>query len=159
MNTPTNISLPSVGQMKAAIGIYLSLAYPDGQVPEVVRQRQVPFLAASDADRVQPPWFEASQSDHQMLYRLRLGQKSYPHMKISLMPAPNATGYLFFADAHDSHLHAPIDSPDYAFLATLRKSNAELAATIEKAWTDAGIPTFRSYLRDSLNQRRKQENS
>lgn len=157
MSGKPSIPLPNAGQLKRAMRIYLALAYPAGNLPEVVGQRQQPVLAAPDDLPIQPEWFEVSQCDEGTMYRLRLGQEKYPHMKISLMPSPDATGYLYFADAHDSHLHAPTDSPDYAFLVSLRKSNSSLASAIEKAWTAEGLPTFLGFLRDSLNARRSHE--
>ncbi len=145
-----SIPLPTAGQLKSAIKIYLALAYPDGRLPPAVEQRRSPVLATPDSNLIEPSWFETSVSEGQTLYRLRLGQKDYPHMKISLMPSPDSSGYLFFADAHDSHLHAPAGSPDDAFLIALRKSNSALASEIEKAWAANGLPTFRGYLKDSL---------
>ncbi len=154
MSGKPSIPLPSAGELKRAMSIYLALAYPSGNLPEVVRQRQKPVLAAPDEMPIMPEWFEVSQCDEGAMYRLRLGQEKYPHMKISLMPSPDGTGYLYFADAHDSHLHAPTDSPDYPLLVSLRKSNSALASAIEKAWTAEGLPTFLGFLRNSLNARR-----
>lgn len=157
MTGKPSIPLPAAGQLKRAIGIYLSLAYPAGNLPQVVHQRQKPILAASDDMPVMPEWFEVTNCEEGIMYRLRLGQEKYPHMKISLMPSPDGSGYLYFADAHDSHLHAPMDSPDYPLLVSLRKSNSALASAIEKAWTADGLPTFRGFLRDSLDARRSHD--
>jgi hypothetical protein len=142
--------LPLAGQLKKAIGIYLRLAYPGGPAPDFVTARVKPVLAAAQDQPSDPAWFETARKQERAVYRLRLGQKDYPHMKLSIEEAPDGSCYLYFADAHDSHLYAPEGSPDAQGLALVRKSNAQLVTQIETAWTQENLPTFRGYLRQSL---------
>jgi hypothetical protein len=62
--------------------------------------------------------------------------------------------FLLRADAHDQHLHAPPNSPDAAWLASLRQSNKNLTEKIESLWSAAGLPTFKDYLRSQLAARK-----
>ncbi len=145
--------LPHVQIIKQAIAIYLPLAYGEGKVPEVVRGRIAPILASPDSDRIKLEWFEPADKDGRAVYRLRLGQVAYPHMKLNVEESPDGTGYLILADAHDTHLLAPETSPDAKFLSELRKNNAALVEKIQAAWTQAGLPTFRNYFRAAMERR------
>ena len=146
-------TLPQVHILKKAIDIYLPLAYPAGHIPDVVQARIAPVTASADSDFIKPEWFEPADKDGRAVYRLRLGQVAYPHMKLSIEESPDGTGYLLLADAHDIHLLAPENSPDAAFLSELRKNNAALVEKIQTAWTDAGLPTFRNYFRAAMERR------
>ncbi len=75
MSGKPSVPLPMAGQLKHAMGIYLALAYPSGNPPEVVRQRQKPVLAAPDDLPIMPEWFEVSECEEGVMYRLRLGQE------------------------------------------------------------------------------------
>ncbi len=145
--------LPQVHILKKAIDIYLPLAYPTGNIPEVVQARIAPVIASADSDVIKPEWFEPADKDGRAVYRLRLGQAAYPHMKLNVEESPDASGYLLLADAHDNHLMAPETSPDAKFLSELRKNNAELVEKIQSAWTQAGLPTFRNYFRAMMERR------
>ncbi|HTV47374.1 MAG TPA: hypothetical protein VMG59_02915 [Phycisphaerae bacterium] len=148
------LPLPKAGEIKKAVQIYLRLAYPDGPAPDFVLARISPILAAPEDLPASPAWFEIAPKEDCNVYRLRLGQKAYPHMKLALEEAPDASGHLYSADAHDSHLYAPAGSPDERGLMELRKANAQLVTTIEKAWAQENIPTFRGYLRRALEKKK-----
>ncbi|MGC8624015.1 MAG: hypothetical protein ACP5I8_03720 [Phycisphaerae bacterium] len=146
-------TLPPVHIIKKAIEIYLPLAYPSGQIPEVVKSRMAPIMAAADTVAIEPAWFEVGDKDGRTIYRLRLGQVGYPHMKLSIEESPDGTGYLLLADAHDQHLMVSAHSPDAKYLAELQKNNATLVEKIHLAWTQAGLPTFRNYFRAAMERR------
>lgn len=133
--------------------IYLPLAYPSGQIPDVVKARIAPVAGSADGDPINPEWFEPADKDGRAVYRLRLGHAAYPHMKLSVEESPDGKGYLLLADAHDNHLMAPETSPDAKLLSELRKNNAELVEKIQSAWTQAGLPTFRNYFRAAMERR------
>ncbi|MGC8540405.1 MAG: hypothetical protein ACP5QA_07215 [Phycisphaerae bacterium] len=145
--------LPQVHIVKKAIEIYLPLAYGSGKIPDVVESRIAPILASADSDPIKPEWFEPAEKDGRAVYRLRLGQVAYPHMKLNVEESPDGTGYLLLADAHDTHLMAPETSPDARFLSELRKNNAALVEKIQAAWTQAGLPTFRAYFCAAMERR------
>jgi hypothetical protein len=71
-------------------------------------------------------------------------------------PAPGASGgdCLLRVDAHDRHLHAAENSPDAAWLASIRASNKDLGERIEAAWSAARLPTFKDFLRRQLEARK-----
>ncbi len=141
---------PPLPELHKSISIYLRHAYPSGALPALVQARASKLLGADSKAAAQ-----ASFEKDGARYVLRLGQQAYPFMKLVLEPAPGDATLLFRADAHDSHLHAPPDSPDAAQLAHLRTINQTLVEAIEQEWACAGLPTFRSFLRDRIAARRR----
>ena len=141
-----------------AMDLYLRVAYPTG-VPQVIAQRIGPVQALPDLGEVPLDLLERSVPDAATSYALRLGQPLYPHMKLVVDPIPAGTcrgqDFLMRVDVHDLHLHAPAGSPDAAWLASLRQSNNELKEHIEAAWTAAGLPSFKEFLRQQLDERKR----
>ena len=90
-------------------------------------------------------------------FAIRLGNSAYPHMKLRLSRPPADPDYLFLVDSHDGFLTAPPDSADRAALEQLKRHNAALAETIAAAWTQAGLPTERNYLRRKIRQARERK--
>ncbi len=145
-------SLPTVTQLRQAVRIFIEHAYKDAAVPPAVTQRVSPFDAVPDDAPVQPQWFETQLQNNHTSYVLRLGHRTYPHMKLVLEESPDGTGYFFRADSHDRHLHAPQGSADAKALEELRRVNLHLVETIEHAWAKVQIPTFREYLRQAVER-------
>lgn len=145
-------SLPNVAQLRQAVSIFVEHAYKDAAIPPAVTQRVAPLEAAADEVPVQPQWFETQLQNNRTSYVLRLGHRTYPHMKLVLEESPDGTGYFFRADAHDRHLHAPQGSADAKALEELRRVNLLLVETIEHAWAKVRIPTFRQYLRQAVER-------
>ena len=133
------------------------MAYP-GVVPPAVQARLAFLESMAGMGSIPEECFEVmpeSQAGGANCrgFALRLGQPTYPHMKLVIEACPRG-GVLFRADAHDAHLHAPAGSPDEAPLAALRARNKQLTEQIEVAWMAAGLPTFRGFLREELARRR-----
>jgi hypothetical protein len=87
-------------------------------------------------------------------YSLRLGNKLYPHMKLTIEAAPDESQFLFRADTHDGHVCPPSSSREYPQFQKLMEHNQNLAEAIDRAWAQDGIATFKTYLRDDLARRR-----
>lgn len=162
--------------LRQALDLYLQTAYPQG-APLDLQNRLAPLRDLPPDAVVPMTLFEQSVPNSAASFALRLGQPLYPHMKLVIDPcpassqstataasceptavvsSPNCRGYDFLlrADAHDQHLHAPPNSPDAAWLASLRQSNKALTEKIESLWSAAGLPTFKDYLRSQLAARR-----
>lgn len=149
-------SLPNVTQLRKAVEIFLHHAYCGGDIPPSVCQKTLPFSTLPGDAPAETSWFETAVQNGRKSYLLRLGHRGYPHMKLVLEESPDQREYLYRADAHDRHLHAPEGSVDSAALEQLRRVNHHLVEDIEHAWTQADIPTFREYLRLAV-QRAKAE--
>lgn len=154
-----------VGIFQRAMEMYLAAAYPagGGGVPAAVAERVTAFTGLG-AGEVPVGMLEQSVAEAAESWALRLGQPLYPHMKLVVDPVPGAGGtgggcrgydFLLRVDAHDRHLHAPPSSPDAAWLAGIRASNKALVDKIEGDWAAAGLPTFKEYLRNQLEARKK----
>ena len=65
---------------------------------------------------------------------------------------PRQPVYLFVVDSHDEILRAPAGSTDREALEQLKQYNAAIAQAVGAAWTAAGLPTEKSYLRGKIRQ-------
>lgn len=145
---------PLADELWRAIEVYLAIAYAGKPVPPAVQTRLEPVRsAATDDERYACKSFERDASDPPRRYSVRLGNASYPHMKLVIEAAPDGVGHLFRADTHDAHCLPPETSKEYAMVRALIESNQKLAGQIETAWGEAGVPTFRTYLKQDLARR------
>ena len=134
-----------------AIEIYLSLAYSSAP-PSAVKAKLETLRSVSPEDFYQSPVFERDSGSNQKL-SLRLGNRFYPHMKLTIERSPDKLGYLFRADTHDRHACPQPGSRDYAAFTQLMENNQNIAQSIEQAWAEQHLPTFKTYLREDLARR------
>jgi hypothetical protein len=87
-------------------------------------------------------------------YGLRLGNRSYPHMKFMIERSPDGLGYLLRADTHDAHIQPRAGSREQAAFTELMRQNRAVADAIEGKWEEMGLPTFKKFLRDDLERRK-----
>jgi hypothetical protein len=143
--------------LRQAVGIYLNLAYPDGQVPDPVRNR-LNWDENLPADELfsGPPFERAGKAPGRPapIYALRLGNHRYPHMKLQIQPWSNSAGFMLSVNTHDQVGGVALGGPDAAKFQELQAENQRLKEKIEQAWERAGLPTFLRYLRDYIEGRR-----
>ncbi len=140
-----------------AIDVYLGLAYPGGGAPPTAVRKRLDTLRATPPEALyESAVFERTPPAPQEATRLalRLGCQFYPHMKLAVERAPDGRTPLLKADTHDRHIQVKPGSPDYEAFAELVRKNQALAAEIEAAWEQAGLPTFKHFLREDLARRR-----
>src|SRR5687767_13693724 len=145
-------SRPDFPTLIKAIELYLQFAYPSATPPHAVRGR-LETLRASESNLYDSPAWERDTNNPPARYALRLGNASYPHMKLVIEPSPDQIGYLMRSDTHDKHITVAPGSREHAAFAQLMHRNHEIATAIEQAWTAAGILTFKEYLRQDLARR------
>ncbi len=142
--------------LKQAVSIYMNLAYPGCEPPEVVRRR-LDWNPGLDAATLlsEPPFERAgkSKSTGTLIYALRLGNAAYPHMKLQIQPWANDAGFLLSVNTHDQVLALDPDCGDMPAFRALQTENQRLKEVIEQAWDEAGLPTFLRYLRDYISRR------
>lgn len=146
-------ALPNRAEVLAAVDLYLAAAYEGAACPAAV-QRAVQELRDWPDDVYACPVFARNRRTDSSVQCLRLGNRFYPHMKLLIEPAPGNRGWLFRADTHDQHLCPPTDHPEYAAIAKMREENHRLATAIDRAWTEAGMETFATFLRRDLDRRK-----
>lgn len=144
---------PTPATVWQAISVWLEIAYP-AEPPSAVRSRLENLRAVADGDFFESGVFEHDDKPEPVRYRLRLGNRFYPHMKLVIERSPS-NSYLFRADTHDQHICPNPQSPEQKALRELMSRNHEFAGTIEAAWEEAGLPTFKSYLRQDLAKRKQ----
>jgi hypothetical protein len=155
-----DLNLPSSGQIRQAIGLYLDLAFGRPVPPAALRflppeSFNVPDWLMSDLVERDPA---SAGLAGVRSFALRIGNAMYPHMKLRLSRPPNDAIYLFSVDSHDGFLCVSPDSPDCKPLEQLKAYNAEVCSKIMKAWSEHHLPTERDYLRakirEAIEQRR-----
>lgn len=142
---------PSSRELRSAIELYLRFAYVQS-APATVRAK----IDALPVDQAlfSYPAFEADRKEPDPpRYSLRLGNARYPHMKLVVERSPDGHGHLFRADTHDRHIRPREGSPEAAQFQILMEFNQQTAEKIEAAWADAGLMTFKAYLRQDLARR------
>ena len=160
MTAPTStdnsapLSPPEREQVMQAIDIYLRNAY--GEEPPVTVRSQLAVLRTWGGPFFRAPVFVADEQPQGRRYSMRLGNRHYPHMKLRIEPSPDASRYLFRADSHDRHVCPPPESPEHKAFRDLMEKNQRVVESVETAWAEAGVPTFKTYLREDLARRRSE---
>ena len=97
MSGPADLHNLQIDVLREAVAIYMTLSYPDGVIPAAASARLV-WGSETDAEDLlgKPPFERAgkNKSTGTPIYALRLGNASYPHMKLQVQPWPNAAGFL-----------------------------------------------------------------
>ena len=151
-----SVDLPHQKLVWQAIEAYLHCAYEGSNPPSAVQKRLESLRAVGEngnffADGI----FERDSSPAPKKYSLRLGNRFYPHMKLSIDQRPDQCGFLFRADTHDRHICPATSSKDYGAFCELMEKNQKLAQSIEAAWGEGGLPTFKTYLKEDLARRQQ----
>lgn len=139
--------------LQRAVEIYVEHAYPAG-APASVRGKMETLRCRGEAELLTCPLFERDKRLASSKICLRLGNRFYPHMKLTIEVSPDGVKYLFRADTHDRHCAPAPGSRECEAFAELMRKNQAIAQEIETAWAEAGVPTFKTYLREDLARRR-----
>lgn len=157
---------PAPSALWRAIDIYLQHAYQGpaseagfpAATPLAVQARLQALRSADERELYDSSVLERDASPagpaSPRRYSLRLGNRSYPHMKLVIDRAPDGRGYLLRADTHDNHVRPKPGSRDEKPFLDLMEKNRLYAEAIETAWEQEGLPTFKKFLRDDLERRR-----
>src|SRR6476619_3598486 len=103
--------LPNSAQVFQAIEIYLAHAYGGNPPPAAIKTRLEQIRRAEDP--YSSAAIERDSKENPTRHSLRLGNKHYPHMKLTTDRRPDGAGYLFRADTHDRHICPKPDSKEY----------------------------------------------
>lgn len=166
---------PSPRVVWRAIETYLAVAYapanagksgsakPPEPAPSAVRARLETLKSTPQDAFYDSPVFERQEAPRggvsdgtPQKYALRLGNRTYPHMKLIIERSPDGANYLLRADTHDTHIQPRPGSREQAAFAELMKENRTISEAVESAWEQLGLPTFKKFLRDDLERRRNQ---
>jgi len=145
-----------------AVDIYLTNAYrnrperqkrpfeldPQKQLPEILTGAHPFEILAGDTTaslKAQPVSLTTGQAPR--MYAIRLGNLSYPHMKLAIVEAFFQDEFVFTVDRHDT-FHFEPEMPGFQAWCELKELNRLVKDSIEDAWHKAGIPTLRG-LRES----------
>jgi hypothetical protein len=143
MDSAVTWERPAPAAVWRAIEAYLAVAY-DGAPPAPVAARLSSLRAAPETAFYDCEAFERGDDR----YALRLGNRSYPHMKLVVVAAPGGRA-VFRADTHDRHFLDLIGSAQPR-LADLLARNDAIARAIEDAWSACGLLTSREFLRGQV---------
>ncbi|MDX2037033.1 MAG: hypothetical protein SFX72_10305 [Isosphaeraceae bacterium] len=139
--------------LRRAVEIYLTHAYPNREIPAAVRKRlEWPSDVSATEILGGPPFEKVGKAgpDGATIHALRLGNARYPHMKLQIQPWAGPSGFLLSVNTHDQVLALDPNSPDAAAFRTLQAENQKYKQAIEQAWDEAGLPIFLRYLREYI---------
>jgi hypothetical protein len=142
--------------LRKATEIYLGLAYASRTVPDAVRRRLIWREDCTPDELLEGPPFERAgkaPGHHAPIHALRLGNHRYPHMKLQIQSWPNEAGFMLSVNTHDQVAGLDRNMADSQAFRELQEENQRLKEAIERAWDDAGLPTFLRYLRDYISRR------
>lgn len=124
-----------------AIDIYLQVAYEAGP-PSAVRSRVETLRAMPEDEFFQSEVLERDDPRAPHRYCLRLGNQSYPHMKLLLIRQQGGI-FAFGVEEHDNLTTTPTPgSREWRFFQHMIAHNRELAVKIELAWQREGMPVL-----------------
>ena len=129
--------LPRPADFLKAVDIYLNLAYR-GTPPSAVRLRVETLRAMPDGEFYESAVLQKDSSGCMAKFFLRLGNQTYPHMKLALFRQPDAA-WAFAVEEHDQVGVPTPSSREYHFFSKMVAHNRELAIEIERAWSVAGL--------------------
>jgi hypothetical protein len=142
--------------LRHAADIYIKLAYPSGIIAEVV-SRRLNWRDDCSADVLLKgaPFERAGKAAGRPspIYALRLGNHSYPHMKLQIEAWPNEAGFLISVNTHDQATGIDLCAIEAEAFRALQAENKRLKEAIEAEWDLAGLPTFLRYLKDYIKDR------
>jgi hypothetical protein len=150
-----SVTKPDAALVQRAIDIYVRTAYPDG--PPVAVRSMLATERSWAGHITDAPVFIKDDPKNTTKYSMRLGNASYPHMKLVIERAPDGRGFLFRADAHDAHCCPPAGTPEHDAFRQLMTKNQDVITAVENAWATAGVPTMKTYLKDDLARRQQQQ--
>ena len=145
-------------QIHLAISIFLRHAYPDGAPSQAAAD-----LLPPDGEFSVEQWLTGTMIERTPLdapygeiktASIRLGNATYPHMKLRLARAPKSDAFLLSVDSHDAMLAVPAGSPEEAMLEQLKMHNATVGRAIQTEWDQADLPTERNHMRHLIAQRK-----
>jgi CheY-like chemotaxis protein len=137
--------------LNRAIDLYLQHAYRGGshERPLFDERAAFPQILARQPDLFEDLSGPPVRSDDQTalssprVFALRLGNASYPHMKLALVEAFFSNEFVFAVDRHDT-FHFDPNVPGYRAWCELKEINRLLKESIEGSWYKEGLPTLRS---------------
>jgi len=141
--------------LEQAARLYMEEAYGDAPVPEPVAERlawppgEAGALLAAECFERTPPDAPPQACDR---IALRLGNRKFPHMKLSLNRVADTADWVLVVDTHDAGVLALAQAGDRALLEALVTQNADLKTRIERRWSQARLPTFERYIHEQLRQ-------
>ncbi|MGC8638410.1 MAG: hypothetical protein ACP5XB_00865 [Isosphaeraceae bacterium] len=141
--------------LRAAVDSYLKIAYPTGEIPNIIRRRLVwPEELPPEEMLTKQPFERAGKmpGSQAPIYALRLGNHRYPHMKLQVQPWANEAGFMLSVNTHDQVAGLDLAADAEAFR-ELQRENQRLKEHIEQKWDELGLPTFLRYLRDYIRNR------
>jgi hypothetical protein len=145
--------------LEVAIMVYLRCAYPDGQVPDVVRKRVALDRSRPLAELLGDLPFERYESAAPFpctVFALRLGAAHYPHIKMEIRPFPNQHGFVFWVNTHDQFFTPDARCRDGERWREVVSRNRELKQAVERAWAEGELPTFVTAMQESIAQASQQ---
>ncbi len=132
-----------ISTIRRAIRLYLEVAYEGARSS---KQLLKPYEAVESVQQLLEDFFLDEKREElgrtMSRYSLRLGNPSYPNMKLVLHEYLVRGEFFFSVDTHDQ-IEVKPSYPDYDAWIKLKQYNADLKESIENRWEEEGVPTLR----------------
>jgi CheY-like chemotaxis protein len=127
-----------VATIVKAVDVYLGIAWGDRAAEKA---RALDLASARSIGEALERFTDERRVGKLRRYALRLGNPSYPNMKLVFQEQLVRDKFFFAVDTHDE---AFVDSSwtDFDQWIELKRQNAEIKERIEREWQKAGVPTF-----------------
>jgi CheY-like chemotaxis protein len=132
--------------VRRAVAIYMEKAWPEEAARPIFDPRRLEGAGTMAEVFALCETRPAGLAPIQAHFALRLGNESYPFMKLVLHEYLLEHEFFFVVDTHDD-FEVPADNPDFGAWEGVRRHNHALKQAIEAAWEEAGVPTHRDMLR------------
>ncbi len=126
----------TTGHVRRAADIYTRFAWPQGSKSPISTADLEGFETLEEV----LARFEKEEGGGTRRLSLRMGNSRYPFMKFVIQEYLVRGEFFFSVDTHDN-LEIRPDSPDFGEWELVKGQNRLLKAQIERAWSEAGLPT------------------
>lgn len=149
----------NLNMLKKAVKLYKKTAYPneeDIKNPQIIER----FTNLENAKTSEEffSYFKKEEFDGIESFKIQLGSKIYPFLKLAFEKTTFSDDYGFYIDRHSEYIAIDSSSPSYKKELLLKEETKQLKIKIESLFEYENIPTYRYFIK-KYNQQIKKDKS
>jgi len=149
-----------LSMLKKAVELYKKIAYPDESTiknPLIVER----FKNLENSKSVEEffSYFKKEVVDGIESYKIQLGSKEYPFLKLVFEKTTFSDDYGFYIDRHSEYIAIDSSSPSYKQELILKERTKQLKMKIENLFEYEKIPTYRAFVKQYNKENVKNSNT
>lgn len=135
--------------LKKAVSIYKRVAYPNtNDINNSQILERFKNLENSKSVKEFFSYFKKEIFDGIESYKIQLGSKIYPFLKLAFEKTTFSEDYGFYVDRHSEYIAIDSSSPSYKQELILKEKTKQLKLQIENLFEYEKIPTYRFFVRE-----------